>query len=301
MSEFHAKQVVSASTPTSGPSLQFHSPVTVDTAGLSHVGRVRTHNEDHFYIARFGRFLETLHTNLPSELSLDRSQDSSYGIIVADGIGGGAAGDVASQEAIHVLLELVLQAPHWNLRPDETATEQILQRAATRVAQVNWALEEHARTDSELRGFGTTFTTAWNLGKFLFVVHVGDSRAYLYRGKELKQLTRDHTFAEEMMERGVIDCEMASKHRLRHVLTRALGDTDVQGTPGLRHLQLEDGDRLLLCTDGLTDMITDQQIALTLESAETCELACRRLLDQALEAGGKDNITVAIARYHVHA
>jgi protein phosphatase len=166
---------------------------------------------------------------------------------------------------------------------------------------VNQALEEQARSDAGLRGFGTTFTAAWNLGKYLFVVHVGDSRAYLYRGKEFKQLTRDHTFSQEMMERGMIAPEEASKNRLRHVLTRALGDTDVEGAPGLRHLQLEDRDSVLLCTDGLTDMVTDQQIASTLESAESCDLACRLLLDQALEAGGKDNITIAIARYHVDA
>jgi protein phosphatase len=132
-------------------------------------------------------------------------------------------------------------------------------------------------------------------------VHVGDSRAYLYRGEEFKQLTRDHTLAEEMIERGVIDSKQASKHKLRHVLTRALGDTEVEGTPGLQQLVLEDGDYLLLCTDGLTDMVTDQQIASTLESAESCEQACRLLLDQALEAGGKDNITIAIARYQINA
>jgi protein phosphatase len=301
MSEFPSQQQHSTGISTGGSDLQFHPPVKVDVAGLSHPGRVRSVNEDHFYIARFGRFLETLLTNLPSEKSLDRSEDSSYGIIVADGIGGGASGEVASEEAIHVLLELVLQAPDWNLHPDETTKQQVLQRAAARVAQVNQVLEEHARNDLGLRGFGTTLTAAWNLGRYLFVVHVGDSRAYLYRGKEFRQLTRDHTFAEEMIERGVIDSEQASRHRLRHVLTRALGDTDVAGTPALQQLLLEDGDRLLLCTDGLTDMVPDQQITSTLESAATCELACRLLLDQALEAGGKDNITIAIARYHVQA
>src|SRR6188474_68045 len=144
MSESRAEVVFPKATPPGNSNLQFHSPVQVEVEGLSHPGKVRSHNEDHFYIARFGRFLETLHTNLPSEKSLDRSEDSSYGIIVADGIGGEVAGEIASQEAIHVLLELVLQAPEWNLHPDETTTEQVLQRAAARVAQVNQALEEQA-------------------------------------------------------------------------------------------------------------------------------------------------------------
>ena len=286
--------------PTGSTSLQFHLPVQVEVAGLSHPGKVRSKNEDHFYIARFGRFLETVQTNLPPEKSLNRSEDSNYAMLVADGIGGGAAGEVASQEAIRVLLKLMLKAPNWILHPDDKSTTQlVLERAAARVAEINEALERKAQRDSTLQGFGTTFTAAWNLAKLLFITHVGDSRAYLYRGKILEQLTRDHTFVQEMMERGVIDPETASKHRLRHVLTRALGDTDVDGAPGLSQLQLDDGDNLLLCTDGLTDMVADQQIALTLESAESCQLACSRLLDQALEAGGKDNITVTVARYRI--
>jgi protein phosphatase len=294
-------QIFSSSPATGGSSnLRFHSPVKVEVAGLSHPGKVRSKNEDHFHIVRFGRFLETLQTNLPSEKSLDRSEDSSYGILVADGIGGGAAGEIASQDAISVLLRLVLEAPDWILHPaDERTAQQVLERAAGRVAQVNEALENEARSDSGLQGFGTTFTAAMNLGRLLFVANVGDSRAYLFRARVLEQLTRDHTFTQDMIQRGIIAPEEASTHRLRHVLTRALGDMDVEGAPGLRQLQLQDGDSLLLCTDGLTDMVSDQQIASTLEDAQTCEVACRLLLDQALDAGGKDNITIAIARYSV--
>lgn len=290
-----------SSTAKTGTSrLQFRAPVEAEVSGLSHPGKVRTKNEDHFYIGRFGRFLETVQTNMPPERSLDRSEDSSYVTIVADGIGGGAAGEVASQEAIRILLKQVLNAPNWILHPDDDGTaELVLERAAARVVEINQALERKAQRDATLQGFGTTFTAAFNLAKLLFITHVGDSRAYLYRGGGLEQLTRDHTFAQEMMERGVIDPESASKHRLAHVLTRALGDTKVDGAPSLCQLQLEDGDKLLLCTDGLTDMVPDQQIASALETAQTCEVACQVLLDQALEAGGKDNITIAVARYRV--
>jgi protein phosphatase len=167
------------------------------------------------------------------------------------------------------------------------------------VAQINQALGQQARADSGLQGFGTTFTASWNLGRRLFIAHVGDSRAYLFRGQALEQLTRDHTFAQELADRGLIASEEVAKHRMRHVLTRALGDTDAAGGPELQQLHLEDGDAVLLCTDGLSDMILDQQIAATLTNAQTCDLACQHLLEQALEAGGKDNITVVLARYRV--
>jgi protein phosphatase len=289
-----------AGTSAPGSELQFHSPARAEVAGVSHPGKVRSNNEDHYYIARFGRFLETLRTNLPSEIIPQRSEETGYAMLVADGVGGGAAGEIASREAIRLLLDLVQYAPAWILRPaDEAATNDILERAATRVAQINQALGQLARADSGLQGFGTTFTAVWNLGAHLFVAHVGDSRAYLFREQSLEQLTHDHTFAQDLADRGVIGSEEISKHRMRHVLTRALGDTGADSAPELRELELEDGDTLLLCTDGLTDMVPDQQIAAILASAETCELACQRLVERALEAGGKDNVTVAVARYRV--
>lgn len=286
--------------PVDTPGLQLHSPVQVEVAGLSHPGKVRSTNEDHYYIFRFGRFIETLSTNVPSDKQVHRSEEASYAILVADGVGGGAAGKVASQEAIHLLLGLVLQAPEWILRPDGDAAQRVLQRAATRVAQINQQLEHQARTDAGLQGFATTLTAVWNLGKHAFISHVGDSRAYLFRRQVLEYLTHDHTVAQDLADRGLIGSEEVSHHRMRHVLTRALGDTKVEGTAELRRFDLEDGDSLLVCTDGLTDMISDERIVATLSNAATCELACQQLVDQALDAGGRDNITVAVARYRVH-
>lgn len=282
-----------------GGGLQLHSPVEVEVAGLSHPGKVRSTNEDHYSVIRFGRFIESLDTNLSPEKQVNRSEEVCYAILVADGVGGGAAGEVASQEAIYLLLGLVLQAPEWILRPDDNAAQRVLQRAAARIAQINQGLEQQARTDAGLRGFATTLTAAWNLGRHAFISHVGDSRAYLFRRQVLERLTHDHTFAQELADRGMIAAEEISQHRMRNVLTRALGDTEVKGAPELGRFYLEDGDRLLLCTDGLTDMISDEQIAAILAGAETSDLACQRLLEQALEAGGRDNITVVVARYRV--
>src|SRR5262249_3777304 len=147
-----------------------------------------------------------------------------------------------------------------------------------------------------LTGMGTTMTVACSLGIDLFVTHVGDSRVYLCRQGHLHQLTRDHTLAQSLADRGVIPHEEVATHRLRHVLTRALGgkgevEADVQ------RARLEDKDQLLLCTDGLTNMVDDAAIEAVLREAPTAGGACEALVERALKNGGKDNVTVVLARY----
>src|SRR5262245_18853318 len=164
----------------------------VDLAGLSHQGKVRPRNEDHFLTARFGRFLEPIQTNLePGVLHLG-FEEAGYAALLADGMGGAAAGDVASQLAITTLVDLVQSTPDWILRVDEAYAQQIIQRARRRAGQVQSALQAEAVADPALRGFGTTLTLAWSLGTDLFIAHVGDSRAYRLRGGSLARLTRDH-------------------------------------------------------------------------------------------------------------
>jgi protein phosphatase len=161
---------------------------------------VRPNNEDHFLISRFGRFLETVQTNLPADTVPPRSEESGYGMVVADGMGGCAAGEEASRRAITSLVNLVLHTPDWILRLDEEPLpKEVLRRAAERYEQVNQTLAEEAQGDPGLSGFGTTMTMAWTLGRQLFVAHLGDSRAYLLRQGRLQQLTRDHTLVQELV------------------------------------------------------------------------------------------------------
>jgi protein phosphatase len=282
------------------PPPPFSSLVRVDFDGLSHPGRVRPNNEDHFLTCRYGRHLEPLRTNLPAETLPSRFEETGYGMVVADGVGGSAAGEVASRLAIHILVNLVLHTPDWILRLEEEGfAQEVRRRAAERVGQVNRALAAEAEGDPGLRGFGTTLTLAWSVGKDLFVAHLGDSRAYLLRQGTLHQLTRDHSLAQELADRGLLSQQAVATHRLRHVLTRSLGDHGKDFRPDVQQLVLEDGDCLLLCTDGLTDMVPDATIAAILGSGERAAEVCRRLLDQALEAGGKDNVTVVVARYRL--
>jgi serine/threonine protein phosphatase PrpC len=278
---------------------EFSSRVRIDVSALSDKGSVREVNEDHFFVARCGRHIATLLTNIPSSDVPTHFEETGYLMIVADGMGGHAGGEVASRMAIATLINIVLHVPDWILRLDEEHAQKIMERAAVRYRQVHDALQERARLDPKLRGMGTTMTAALSLGDDLFVAHVGDSRAYLFREGKLQLLTHDQTQAQLMADIGMISQKEAGRHRLRHVLTSALGGTEKNVRVDIQRLKLTDGDRLLLCTDGLTDMVEDEAIAEALASFESSEEACRRLLDLALENGGKDNVTLVLARYSI--
>jgi protein phosphatase len=143
---------------------------------------------------------------------------------------------------------------------------------------------------------GTTLTLACSSADELFIGHVGDSRAYVLRGGNLIRLTRDHTHAQELADAGLIPQENVARHRLRHVLSRALGPRGSDIEVDVTRLRLLDGDQLLVCTDGLTGMVPDEAIT-PLVGKGTAQEACQALIDAAIAAGGKDNVTVVLARY----
>jgi protein phosphatase len=288
--------------PSPEPALQVRRPsasLQADLAGLSHQGKVRPNNEDHFLLIRFGRFLRTLSTNLPDDHIPPDHEAAGYGLIVADGMGGMAAGEAASRMAITLLFALTLETSDWILAPDEALVEEVITRFVERFRSVNEAVVEQARRDPGLTGMGTTLTMAMSLGTDLLIAHVGDSPAYLYRRGELHKLTRDHTLAQEMADHGQIPARDVVSHRYRHVLTHAIGIRGAGGEPETRRLQLAAGDRLLLCTDGLTDLVDDATIAAELGRQTSSGEACRALIDLALERGGKDNVTVVVAGYRI--
>ena len=274
--------------------------VNVDVAGLSDTGRVRENNEDCFLIARAGRFLETLQTNLPSGEFPTEVNDAGYAMVVADGMGGQAAGEVASKMAIGFLLNLVVNTPDWIMRlEDAHFAAEVLHRAEERCVEINRLLKEEAAANPALEGFGTTLTLAWNVGTVLCLAHVGDSRVYRLRGGQLSRLTQDHTLAQQMADGGMIPQASVARHPLRHLLTNALSGQGTKVDPEVHQLTLEDGDCLLLCTDGLTDMLSDDKIAAALAKGQPADETCRCLVAQALEAGGEDNVTVIVARYRI--
>jgi protein phosphatase len=219
-------------------------------------------------------------------------------MLVADGMGGMAAGEVASRLAINTLVSLVLRTPDWIMRIGEGEAGEVMRRSVERFRQVNAALIEQAARDQRLTGMGTTMTLACSIGADLLITHVGDSRAYLLRQGGLHKLTSDHTLAQRMIDAGLISPQDEGVRQLRHLLTQALG---AKGSfnPEVHQIPLADGDQLLLCTDGLTNMVDDKTVASVLQEEGTAAEACQTLVDLALRQGGEDNITVVVARYDI--
>jgi len=275
------------------------SRVQVDLGALSHLGKVRPNNEDHFYVTRCQRSLQTLLSNLPPGQIPQQCVETVYGLLVADGMGGAAGGEVASRMAITTLVELLLWTPDWIMRPDEEAIQEVSRRMEARFRQVQDALADRARAEPKLSGMGTTMTLAVSLGVDLLITHVGDSRVYLLRQGRLLRLTHDHTLAQSLVDAGVLRPEEAATHFLRHILTRAIGTRGDEVRVEFNSLRLADGDQLLLCTDGLTEMVPEPAIAEVLQKGEPAAGACSALVNLALERGGRDNVTVVLARYHI--
>jgi protein phosphatase len=276
---------------------QVHASFEVDVGAATHPGQVRPNNEDHYLVIRGGRFLQTLLTNLPQGSVPGTFGDTIHAAAVADGMGGRASGEVASRLAITHLLDLVLATPDWIFGLGTVEVEKILRRATERMRGIHAELVERAQQDPALAGMGTTLTVAWNFRTALFLAHVGDSRAYLLRAGALKKLTRDHTVAQGLADAGMITGQEVATHWLRHVLTQALGIPDSGHKSHVQRLDLVDGDRLLLCTDGLTDMVDEATIAATLGRDARAAEKSQALVDQALAAGGRDNVTAVVFGY----
>jgi protein phosphatase len=301
MSDEREDDTVEIPSPTSTPESLWpytgSSQIQVDLAALSHPGLVRKVNEDHYLVARFSRAMDPLLTNLPPDHLPGRAEEVAYGLVVADGVGGEAAGEVASRMAIATLISLILHTPDWILSDGEREAELVMDRMAERYRRIDAVLRARSSSEPALAGMGTTMTLAGSLGASLVIGHIGDSRVYLLRGGYLVQLTRDHTLVQSLVERGQLSAAEAATHPFRHVLTRSLGGQEGGLKGDFQRAWLADGDQLLLCTDGLTGMVDDATIAAVLGHAASADEACRELVATALKNGGKDNVTVVLARY----
>lgn len=273
------------------------STVKIDFGAVSHAGRVRKNNEDHYLIIRLGRSLEPLMTNMPEGQLPDHLAEYGYGMVVADGMGGAAAGEVASRMATNLLIRLVMDAAKWGRRIDKEEADALMDRIEGYYKAIHSELVNQGEVNPAVMGMGTTLTITYSFCSDLFVAHVGDSRAYLFRDGQLRQLTHDHTIAQKLADQGEIPQDAVAKHKLRHILTNVLGGHDGPVVTELEQFQLENGDRLMLCSDGLTDMVDDADIAAVLRDIESPQEACNKLLNLALDAGGKDNVTITMARY----
>ena len=281
-----------------GAPLISSSFVQVELGAMSHRGKVRPTNEDHYIIARADRELMTLLTNLPGEAAPVRFGEAAYGMLLADGMGGPEAGEVASRIAISTFIRLVLTTPDWIMRMDDQQVRRVMHRMAWRFREIHRTVVEISRQNSALEGMGTTLTLACSVGRQMVIAHVGDSRAYLFRDGQLRQLTRDHTMAQRLADLGVIKSSEVASHQSHSFLTDAIGSSG-RGEAEVQALELRDGDRILLCSDGLTEMVDDGVIAEVLARNEPPPEACQALVNVALQRGGNDNVTVTMSRYHI--
>jgi protein phosphatase len=271
--------------------------VHVEFGALSHSGKVRLNNEDHFSVVRRRRSREVLLTNLPEHVVPKSLHDDVYAMAVADGIGGAAFGELASMLALQAGWDLTTHAFKWHFQVTETEADELKELLKVYGQLIHGKLQDEAAHDPRLAGMGTTITGALSIGTEAFIAHVGDSRAYLFRDGKLQQLTRDHTLAQQLADAGVIPSVSAASRRMQNMLVNCLGGSRSEVDVDVQQVQLADGDRLLLCTDGLSDMVDDALIAQTLTQHADPQSACRMLVDLALDHGGRDNVTVVLARY----
>lgn len=272
-------------------------PLAVESFGMTDCGRSRSNNEDQFVIAALVKTLQLQQSSLPQP-PIQHSDDRSHLFVVADGMGGRVAGEEASALAINSVESFILGTFKWFAQFQGTEQDQVLNDFQRALSRANTRVLAEGATHKEWKGMGTTLTLAYSLNEELFVAHAGDSRCYLRRQGRLRRLTRDHTFVEAMVHRGELTPEEASRHRLRHVVTNVVGCDPKEVRVELHRLLLERDDRLLLCSDGLTEMLTDAEINQILETQVEPEQACRQLVSSANDAGGRDNITVIVADFH---
>lgn len=235
----------------------------------SHKGLVRATNQDTFLID----------TDFETETAV---------MAVCDGMGGANAGNVASKFAADAFLEAVRRS----LKP-EMGQQELRETLTYAVTEANAQVFELSKKQEEFKGMGTTIVGAlYNKGN-IALINVGDSRGYLLHGGAMQQITLDHSFVEEMVRKGKLTREEAKTHPVKNLITRAVGiervvDSDVFDVP------MEEGDTLLLCSDGLTGMVPDDEILEIILQADNLEEACRTLIDRACDSGGRDNITVLL-------
>jgi protein phosphatase len=261
-------------------------PIEVRLFGRTDVGQVREHNEDNFIVADLTKESRGL-------MESDRKQDvGARGTLlgVCDGMGGAAAGEVASQLAVDIIYQRMAIGEPPKDRDDLAA------RLVHAIESAGLRIFSEAKLDRSRRGMGTTSTIAALMDDHLFLGQVGDSRAYILRGDRLVQVTRDQSLVNQLIEAGQLTEEEAETFEHNNIILQALGTADTVQVD-LTYVHLRKGDTLMLCSDGLSGMVRNDEIREVLRSTDDPLEACKALTDRANQAGGHDNITVVVAKF----
>jgi protein phosphatase len=220
---------------------------------------------------------------------------------VADGMGGRAFGELASQLALRTGWDLGSAELSWTVKASEDEIRLLKEKARLYFELIDAAIAARAAGQPESQTMGTTLTIFYSVSSAGFVFHAGDSRAYLFRAGELSRLTHDHTLAQQLADEGAIPQQSVARSPYRNLLTNYVGGAKGDVHVDVSQLLLQDGDLVLLCTDGLTDMLPESQIAELLAAAQEPQATCQALVDRALAGGGRDNVTVVVGRYRIPA
>jgi protein phosphatase len=273
------------------------SAFALEVAAASIGGKWPPHNTDHYLAVRIGRLQETLVTSLAEADLPPPFEEYAYAMLIADGLGEQGAGARASRVALSALAHMALRYGRWNVRITPDTLAEIAEQGEFFYRHANDAVRQESGTDLELADMGTSLTALYIAESDLFYWHVGHSRGFLFRNGVLTQLTTDHTVTEQ--GRDLRAQPAGVKSDFIHLVTETIGSGATGPKVDVEHIKLSTGDRLLLCTNGLTDLVSGDQIADQLAQRRSPAEDCRQLLDLARAGGTPDDVTVMLADYTV--
>ncbi|MEK7667777.1 MAG: Stp1/IreP family PP2C-type Ser/Thr phosphatase [Gemmatimonadota bacterium] len=264
-------------------------PVIVEVFGRTDVGQARDHNEDSFLVAN----LSTREASLQPDVRSHELGARGTLFMVADGMGGAAAGELASEMATETVFTHMVES--WGTDPEVTE-QRFAYRLKEAVEIANGRIYEYARSHPENRGMGTTTTAAGVFDRALFLTQIGDSRGYLIRQGRIVQITKDQSLMQRLVDAGELTEEEAAISERRNIILQALGP-DPTVKVDLTRQELRRGDRLIMCSDGLSGLVKNDDILRIVTEAPDLVAACKTLIELANERGGPDNITCIVARF----
>jgi protein phosphatase len=266
----------------------------LDFFGLTHTGKVRKENQDHFLVCTLHKTARVRATSLPNPelLEMPSERIASFAM-VADGVGGYAGGETASRAALEAVASYVTNTMNCFYTSDAEKSEAFLEALQGAAMESHGAVLARAEASGDKKGMATTLTLAIFAWPRLFLLQVGDSRCYRMGGGVLTQLTRDQTIAQDLVDSGVLPRENMQRSPFAHVLSSSIGG---RTNPVVTQVEMYPGETYLLCSDGLTKHVPDEHIAERLSTMASSEQVCRDLVEEALAGGGSDNVTVVVLR-----
>lgn len=266
----------------------------VDVYGLTHPGKVRQVNQDHFLICQLEKRVRVFQTSLPNGNVGPAAERMAFLAMVADGVGGGQKGEAAARLALHAVTDYVALSMQCYHTHDASNQQQFLDALQEAAWKGHARVVAEAEGDPELKGMATTLTLWLAIWPHAYLLQVGDSRFYQFRDDELTRVSRDQTMAQELVDQGVMRHSTAFETRWANVLSSSIGGQ--QTAPVVTEMDQQWGTAYLLCSDGLTKHVPDDRIAERLREMTSAKQACEALLADTLDAGGSDNVTIIVER-----